>query len=662
MVIKKKHAIALERLLKDEERDLPFTPLEEVDEATARELELMGLLRFASPVRLVPTYLGRELAYLLRELYALGPKPYAEEEEEVAGDLVVREAWGLRPPEAWEEGFRFLGSEVVAMLEAAERAGQVGPEGIEPLMARGLAARVWDRERKKEYVALTDQGRRALEIYRAADPGLEVDAELAEVIRALPLGPAESARLSTPAEKEHLLEAMRLIAYSVPQTEVFAFTALGQAVKRALTLGGYGEGDVLTEDILLALADYVDSGQATQAGLATLQALGYVGPAGELLPAGEWALEALRLFRDRPEGLPVAFDLTEEETSTLRAIQELWEKAKANPEERPTFERLRREMIDRREKEYKALLEKYGRKLEEMPEKFRLIAKRFQEAKDLARWYDENFDLRADLHSLEGFNLIRSQEGEKGKEVFALTPYGQMALGDGAKEVSAPAVKAITTPRKRFAAPNLAWYQKAQAEGLAGSAEPTRRGYLYADLAEKVQRLPFLTRFEHLVFRAIPERGMTVPELVEALKKEAGSEARVLWALNKLEARRLVEVLPDGNIVETEAGVLLDKALAGVPVGAGFPVTPLLVRVLQALKEVGTLYVKERRVRILPRNLAEAQKRSGLSGEAFADALEMARALGYVGQNSLNEAGLALLEAVEAMNRPVAARYVEVSY
>jgi hypothetical protein len=437
---------------------------------------------------------------------------------------------------------------------------------------------------------------------------------------------------------------------------------LGQAVKRALTLGGYGEGDVLTEDILLALADYVDSGQATQAGLATLQALGYVGPAGELLPAGEWALEALRLFRDRPEGLPVAFDLTEEETSTLRAIQELWEKAKANPEERPTFERLRREMIDRREKEYKALLEKYGRKLEEMPEKFRLIAKRFQEAKDLARWYDENFDLRADLHSLEGFNLIRSQEDEKGKEVFGLTPYGQMVLEDGAKEVSAPAVKAITTPRKRFAAPNLAWYQKAQAEGLAGSAEPTRRGYLYADLAEKVQRLPFLTRFEHLVFRAIPERGMTVPELVEALKKEAGSEARVLWALNKLEARRLVEVLPDGNIVETEAGVLLDKALAGVPVGAGFPVTPLLVRVLQALKEVSTLYVKERRVRILPRNLAEAQKRSGLSGEAFADALEMARALGYVGQNSLNEAGLALLEAVEAMNRPVAARYVEVSY
>lgn len=240
MVIKKKHAEALERLLKDEEQALPFTPLEEVDEPTARELELMGLLRFASPVRLVPTYWGRELAYLLRELYAMGPRPYAEEEG--AGTWVVREAWGLRPPEAWAEEFRFLGSEIVAMLEAADRAGQVGPEGVEPLMARGLAARVWDRERKKEYVALTEQGRRALGIYRALEPGLEVDAALAELIRKLPLGPAEAARLSAKEHEKNLLEAMRLIAYSVPQTEVFTFTALGQAVKRALALEGSGKG------------------------------------------------------------------------------------------------------------------------------------------------------------------------------------------------------------------------------------------------------------------------------------------------------------------------------------------------------------------------------------------------------------------------------------
>ncbi|WP_279165089.1 DUF505 domain-containing protein [Thermus scotoductus] len=661
MVIKKKHAEVLERLLKDEEQELPFTPLEVVDEPTARELELMGLLRFASPVRLVPTYWGKELALLLRELYALGPKPHGEEEEEVGGDIVVREAWGLRPPAEWDEGFRFLGSEVIALLEAAERAGRVGPEGVEPLMSRGLAARVWDRERKREDVALTDQGKRALEIYRALKPGLEVDASLAEVIRKLPMGPAESARLSLPEHEEHLLEAMRLTAYSVPNTEIFAFTALGQAVKRALVLGGYGEGDVLTEDLLLALADYVDTGQATLAGLATLQALGYVGPEGELLPAGEWALEAFRLFRDKPEGEALTFDVDEEEMAILRAVQALWEKARTNPEERPTFENLRREMVDRKVKEYKALLEKYGRKLEELPKKRQEIARRFQEAKDFLRWYEENFNLRAYLHSLEGLQLLRSVEDEKGKEVFDLTPFGAQVLEDGAERVSADAVKAITTTRKRFAAPNLSWYHAAREEGLLGSGEPSRRGYLYADLAEKVERLPFLTTYEHLVFRTIGQKGITLPELYQVLEARIERE-QVTFALGKLEARRLVEVLPDGNVVETEAGILMDQALSAVHEGVGFPVTPHLVRLLRALREVGTLYVKEQRVRILPRNLAEARRRSGLSEEAFADALELARALGFVGQNSLNSAGLALLEAVEKMNTKVADRYVEVAY
>ncbi|MGC8968599.1 MAG: DUF505 domain-containing protein [Thermus sp.] len=659
MVIKKKHAVALERLLADEERALPFTPLEEVDGPTARELELMGLLRFASPVRLVPTYWGRELAYLLRELYALGPRPHAEEEG--AGSLEVREAWGLRPPEAWPEDFRFLGSEVVALLEAADRAGRVGPEGVEPLMARGLAARVWDRERKVEYVALTEQGRRALEIYRALEPGLEVDAALAEAIRRLPLGPAEAARLSLSEHEEHLLEAMRLIAYSAPSSEVFAFTALGQAVKRVLSLGGFGEGDVLTEDLLLALAEHVDAGRTTEAARLALQALGYLGPEGELLPAGEWALEALRLFRDRPEGLALAFDLEEEEeVEVLAAVQALWEKARTNPKEAPTFANLRREMVERKVREYKALLERYGRRLEEMPKKKQEVARRFQEAKDYARWYEESFDLRAYLHSLEGFQLLESGE-EEGEEVFRLTPYGRAVLEDGATRVSAQAVKAITTPRKRFAAPNLAWYRAAREEGLLGSAEPTRRGYLYADLAEKVERLPFLTAYEHLVFRTIPERGMTLPELYAALEGRLGRE-EVDFALAKLEARRLVEVLPDGNVVETEAGALLDRALSAVHEGVGFPVTPQLVRLLRALRQVGTLYVKEERVRILPRNLAEAQRLSGLPQEVFRNLLELARALGYIGQNSLNAAGLALLEAVEKMNAPVAARYVEVAY
>ncbi|MEO0239085.1 MAG: DUF505 domain-containing protein [candidate division WOR-3 bacterium] len=661
MVIKKQHAILLQKLLKDEENKLPYTALEEVDELVARELELMGLVRFSAPLQLTLTYVGRDLANLLRELYEIGPQPFAEKEEEVKGNIVIREARGLNPPEAWDGDFRFLGSEIIAMLESADLAGRVGPEGVEPLMVRGLASRVYDRERKKEYVTLTKQGKIALEIYRNAEPNLEIDASLADLIRRLPMGPAESSRLVASDHEKHLLEGMRLIAYSVPKSEIFAFTALGQAVKRTLTLGGFGEGVVLSRDILISLAEYLDTEKLPESAITILQSLGYLGPSGELLPAGEFAMEAFRLLKDRPQGLAVAFDLEKDEVDVLKAIKDLWEKAKSNPEERPTFDNLKKEMIKRKSAEYKIMKEKYGEKFEEIIEEYRDIARNFFYATDLNAWYVENFDLRAFLHSLESFQLIRSEKDEKGKEVFTLTEFGRKVLEDEAEQVSAPAVKAITTPRKAFAAPNLEWYNLALKEGLVGTGGPSRRGNLYADLAEKVYRLPFLTKYEYMVFSVIPEKGITLSEIYDLLKDELPAW-KIRFAINKLEARRLIEVLPDGNVVETEAGKLLDQALLSVPKGAGFPVTPIVVRVLQALKNVGTLYVKEQKVRILPRNVAEAKRISGLSDETFAEALQVARLFGYVGYNNLTDTGMILLEAVEKMNTPVATRYVEESY
>jgi len=653
MVIKKEHALALERLLADEETGKPYTPLEEVDEPTFVELELAGLARFSTPVRLVPTYLGRELALVLRELYEQGPAVWSESEDEAQGDFVVLEGHGLDKPEAWPEGWRWIGSEVIAMLDAAERAGRVGPLSTSALMERGLAVRVRDRETKKEYLTLSDAGRRVLEIYRAAEPGLEIDAALAEVVRKLPLGPAPASELPTPAHDEQRLEAMRLIAYSLPDSDVFAFTALGQAVKKALATGGWGEGDVFTSDLLWALADYADSGEATEAGLATLQALGYLGPAGELLPAGEWALEALRLWQGGVRADVWSFAIEAEEAEVLEQIAAQWQKAaETNPEERPTFEVLRRAMIDRKVAEYKALLEKYGRKLDEMPKKFRLIAEKFQEAKDLARWYDDNFDLREALLGLESFSLIETGEDEKGKEVFYLTEWGELVLDDqkqNRRGVSATAVKAITMTRKTFSAPGYSWWQEAREQGLVGSAEPTQSGLLYAQLAEHVERLPHLSRYELMVFHVIPARGLSEEEVYAALEKKLDRE-RIRWALEKLEARHLIDRLPDGNVVETRAGELLDRALAGVPEGFGNPVNPVIFRLIEALRAVGSLYVKEKRVRILPRNIKEALEYSGLPKEVFDNALEAARIAGFVGRNSVNEAGLLLLEVAEAMN------------
>ncbi len=651
MILRKEHAIALERLLRDQEADKPFTELTRADDPVYLELERANLVRQLTPYRWAPTYLGVGMAQLLRDLYERGPRAYAEEDG--GGPYVIREAYGLAAPETWPDDWRWVGSEVLAMLDAAQQAEQVGPLAVQPLMERGFAARVWDREAKRERIVLTEYGQRLLELYWAATPRLVLDEHLADFIRNVPVGPAPASRLPTGSHEEHMLEAMRIIAYSVPKSDIYTFTALGQALKQVLQLGCYVQGTVLSEDILWSLVRLADGEDLAPQALAMLQARALVDDQGQLLPAGEWALEVFRLWREGARREVWSFAVEAEEVEVLRAIETLWDRYQrsGNEDDLPTFRALRREMIDRKVKEYKALLERYGRRIHEMPAKYREIARRFQEAKNLARWYDDNFMLREALYSLESFQLIRTEVDDKGRDILTLTDFGRQVLEEQQgreRDITSTAVKAITMTRKTFSAPNLNWWEEAQQAGLIGTAEPSKSGYFYAHLAEGIRRLPHLSRFELEVFHVLPERGMTLDELFERLKHH--DREKVQWALEKLEARHLIDILPDGNIVETEAGRLLDQALASVPEGFGNPVNPLLVRVLQALREVGTLYVKERKVRVLPRNIAQAQKRSGLSQEDFQNALEAARVAGYVGRTSLTHAGLLLLDVVEKMN------------
>jgi len=644
MVILKRHALLLEQILTDMSNGKSFTEVSEGEEMV-KELEAMGLIRYETPIRITLTYAGSELANTLRDLYQ-GKDQEADDEQ---ANITLLEKSRLAPPQEWTEDWRFLGSEIIAMLDAAHKAGRVGPIAQEALMERGLAQRVRNDETKKEYVALSNAGKKILNLYREITPRIEVDDKLAGFVRDVPLGPAHSSLLPTGSHEEHLLEAMRLIAYSVPNSDVYAFTALGQAIKMALQDGGFAEGTVISEDIFIALAEHLD-GEGTPAGLSLLQTLNYVGNNGELLPSGEWLLEAYRLWKDGPREDVWSFALEAEEVEIMEAIDHIWEKTKSNPEDVPTFDRIRREMIDRKIRQYKDLLERYGRKLEEMPEKYQLIARRFQEAKDLAAWYDDNFDLRQGLYALEAFSLIREEEHDN-KAVYRLTDWGRRVLQEqtqNQRDISSVAVKAITMTRKTFSSPNVEWWQEAKESGLIGTSEPSDSGWFYAKLAEQPIRMPYLSEYEMEVFQTIPPRGITIDELYSELTHLP--KERIRWALEKLEARHLIDILPDGNIVETLAGEHMDAALSGRPQGLGEPVNPTIIRVLQALYHVGTLYVKEKKVRMLPRNLDHAIKASGLARKSFEDALELARAAGFVGQNSINESGLMLLEAVDMMN------------
>ncbi len=632
MLIKKQHAEMLLKLLDEKNKGEHLTVLEKENSEVLRVLERAGLITLDSNLNARLTYAGTDIAVQLRSLIESGK---------------------LKPVEEWRDDWKWIGSSVIEMLDCAIKGDRVTELTLNALKERGFVEEVKDKSSKRIKFTVNDAGRFVYETYKKTSPLLVISAELGDYIRALPAGPALSSRLGGNSYYEHLLEAMRLVAYSIPYSDVYSFTALGQAVKNTLESGGFVKEDyVISPDILESLAMLFDGEEISNSALNWLQTLGFVDGEGNLLPAGEWALEVYRLWKKEARTEVWSFSIEEEEVEVLQVIERLWEKNSENPEIAPTFEQIKKELVDRKVKEYKKLLDKYGKRLKEMPEKFRKIAESFKEAKDYTKWFEDNFNLRIALFSLESFNLIETSSNDKFNEVFKLTDFGKGVLEDQKKRkrgISSTSVKAITMTRKAFSSPNIQWFEKAKEEGLIGSNEPTKSGYFYAELAETIERKPYLTRYESEIFKIIPDHGVTVDDVLERAKSE--DEKRVLmWALEKLEARHLIDILPDGNIVETEAGKLMDRALSGAASTFATPVNPVMFRVIKALAEVGSLFEKEKKIRILPKKYKEAVKKSGLSEQTFAEAFNLCKRAGFVGTNTVNETGLLLLEAVNLTN------------
>ena len=620
MIIKKPHAEMLLTLLNEKNRGEHITVLEESNTETVRTLERAGLVSLDSNLNVTLTYGGAIIANQLKEM--------------IEGNL-------LKDIKDWDNDWKWIGSEIIAMIDAAIKGDNVTEITYDYLKERGFI------EKKNGKYKINNHGKVIFDIYKNITPLLTISHELAEYIRTLPAGPTLSSRLSVGAFHEHLLEAMRLIAYSVPKADVYSFTALGQAVKNTLELGGFvNEGYVISPHILVSLSDFVDGKDIPSSALTLLQTLGYVDSDKNLLPAGEWALEVYRLWKNKPREDIWSFSIEDEEIDVLETIQYLIDNNKPS-----TFDEIKAELVDRKVKEYSQLIEKYGRRLDEMPEKMRNILKQFQNVEDHIKWFEDNFNLRIALFSLESFNLIETSQKDN-KEIFLLTKYGKEVLNDQKRhkrEISSVAVKAITMTRKSFSAPQIEWYEKAREEGLIGNYEPTKSGYFYAYIAENIERKPYLTKYEHEIFKMIPDKGVSVKDIMNRATTEE-EKRNLQWALEKLEARHLIEILPDGNIIETEAGKLMDRALSGVPSGFGTPITPVMYRVIEALVKVGSLYEKEKKIRVLPRKLKEAVKLSGLSDDTFGEALLVCKKAGFVGNNSVNETGLLLIEAVKLMN------------
>lgn len=650
MIIKKEHALALLNVQDQEKKGLACQINLTSEENPYVELELQNLLEQGkSPIEYVLTYWGRNLVYLLEEMIQKNLIPH---------------------PSQWDDRFRWLGTEVIAMIESAIKSGDLtGDETFDILKERGFASEVYE-EKKGWKKKLNEYAKSVYEIYKNARPRLEISKELAKYIADIPPGPAETKTLPQHGRFPILLESMRLISFSIPKSDIYTLSGLGQAVQKTVQNMALSLETVINEDYMYSLLKILDSGieSLSKEELEVLAELSFIDADGNILSAGEGLLEVYKLWSEKEYRPVKTFDLETLDQELLKGIEIVWEKNKSNPEIVPTAEELIHFLMEKPLKEYKHLLNFYGRminqamgyqKKEELKKKWselytiENLFKHFYEKGN--QWYEKLYDtVKESLYTLEAFNLISLKEDERtGKPVYVLTNYGEKVLEDikekGVRDISSTAVKSITITKTQFGAPNYNWFEEAVNLHLVGGGYPTKSGRLYETLAYEIKRLPHITRFELMVLHKIPEYGLFLDELFKMFDETLKEE--IQYGVNKLEARGILDVLPNNGIVLTEAGKLIKRALSGVPEGIAHPLNPIMVRILVAIKQVGNLYEKEQKVRILPKNWQEAIKISGLDPETFNNEVHLARIAGYIGKTSITEAGLDILKALELLNQ-----------
>jgi hypothetical protein len=376
MVIRKEHALALLRVREEERNQAPTCQLfVKSEEPPYLELERMNLLRLVRPLEYSLTYWGRVLANIIDEMVEKGLIPH---------------------PSKWDDDFRWLGSEVLMMIETAIENDDIpGPLTEEQLAKRGF---IEERkiEKKGTFKAVNQYAKDVYEVFRNAHPRLIIDRELAQYIKEMPAGPAESSMLPAGGRFPILMGAMRLLAFSVPNSDVYALTALGREIKAACETIAPTLETVISEDIMDSLERAVYEGfdAISDEEKEVLFELALIDDEGNPLPAGEHLLEAYRIWKERSFKPVKSINVEILDAELLRGIEEVWKHHEQDPSTLPTVDELVHYLFYKPLKEYKHLLEHYGRRLYQDLgyQKKEEIKKKFSEVKTVEELFKSFYE------------------------------------------------------------------------------------------------------------------------------------------------------------------------------------------------------------------------------------------------------------------------------